>query len=214
LVAAVALAGLFVAAPEIDLWTSGLFYDAAAGFMSGTWWVRGLHELVPRITIAVAAGIFTLLAYNLVKKKYIGPFNTRVLIYLLVSLAVGPGLVVNAVFKDQWGRARPRDVVEFSGDKQFTPAFVISDQCQRNCSFVAGDPSVVFFFVSFAFLARRRRWLVYAGSIAGGSLVGTARIAGGAHFLSDVVFSGVFVFVVAYVLWHYVFKLDRQQLTG
>jgi membrane-associated phospholipid phosphatase len=33
-----------------------------------------------------------------------------------------------------------------------------------------------------------------------GGLVGLGRIIQGAHFLSDVIFSGIFVFVVAYLL--------------
>jgi lipid A 4'-phosphatase len=117
-------------------------------------------------------------------------------------------LVVNAVFKEHWGRARPRDITEFGGTRTFTPAFVISDQCERNCSFVSGHASLPFAFAALGFLLRRRRWAIYAGAAAFGGLVGFGRIVQGAHFLSDVVFSGVFVFLVAYLLAHYVFRLE------
>lgn len=205
------LAVFFVLAPGVDLWFSGLFYDASRGFhLAGAWWARLLHELVPAVTVAVALGILALIAYSLIRKRQIGPFRTRALLYLLAALVLGPGLVVNSAFKDHWGRARPRDVVEFGGGKKFTPAFVISDQCARNCSFVAGDPSVAFFFLAFAFLVRRRRY-IYAAAISAGAVVGMARIVAGAHYLSDVVFSGIFVFIIAYLLYHYVFRVPGER---
>ncbi len=155
----------------------------------------------------MVAGLLALLSYNLIRKRALGPFNTRVALYLLAALALGPGLVVHTVFKDHWGRARPRDVIEFGGDRTFTPAFVISDQCDRNCSFVAGHSSMGFYFLALAFLARRRRYRVYLAVGGFGGLTGLGRIAQGAHFLSDVIFSGLLVFAVAYVLFYYIFRL-------
>lgn len=203
------LAAFFILAPGVDLWVSGLFYDSARGFyLNGAFWVQFFYRLVPPLTAVIVLGLFVLLAYNLVRKRAPGPFNTRVLLFLLATLAVGPGLVVHTVFKDQWGRARPRDIVQFGGDKTFTPAFVISDQCDRNCSFVAGHPSVPFYLMAFALIARRRRRTLLVGAITFGACVGLGRIVQGAHFLSDVVFSGIFVFLVAYLLFRFVFRLD------
>jgi len=114
---------------------------------------------------------------------------------LLVVLAIGPGLVVNGILKEHWGRARPRDVTEFGGDRRFTPAFVISDQCERNCSFTAGHPSAGFALAAlgYAYASRRKRWQVIAAATGFGLIVGLARVAAGGHFLSDVLFSGVIV---------------------
>jgi lipid A 4'-phosphatase len=202
------LALFFVLAPGIDLRVSGLFYDSARGFyLNGAFWVQFFYRLIPPLTVAIALGLLALLAYNLIGRRALGPFNTRVVLFLLAALAVGPGLVVQTVFKDHWGRARPRDIVEFGGDKTFTPAFVISDQCDRNCSFVAGHPSVPFYLMAFALIARRRRYALFAGAITFGALVGLGRIVQGAHFLSDVVFSGIFVFLVVYLLFRFVFRL-------
>ena len=203
---------LFIVFPSADLWFTGLFYDGARGFyLSGAWWVLLFYYLIPPLTTCVVLGLLGLLAHNLIRKRALGPLNTRVVLYLLTALALGPGLVVHTVFKDHWGRARPRDVIEFGGDKTFTPAFIISDQCDRNCSFVAGHPSMGFYFLAFAFLARRRRYRVYLAAGGFGGLVGLGRIAQGAHFLSDVIFSGLFVFVVAYALYYYVFRLETAQ---
>ena len=203
---------LFVVFPTVDLWFTGLFYDGVRGFyLSGAWWVRLFYHLIPVITTCVVLGLLALLACALIRKRAVGPFNTRVVLYLLATLALGPGLVVHTVFKDHWGRARPRDVIEFGGDKTFTPAFVISDQCDRNCSFVAGHPSMGFYFFALAFLARRRRYRLYLAAGGFGGLVGLGRIAQGAHFLSDVIFSGVFVFVVAYILYYCLLRPETAE---
>lgn len=208
---AIVLASFFVVVPEVDLQLAAAFYDPARGFyLDGAWWVQFFYKLVPILTVTISLGLFALLAHNLFRKKGIGPFSTRAVLYLLAALALGPGLVVQTLAKDQWGRARPRDVAEFGGDKTFTPAFVISDQCERNCSFVAGHPSVGFYFLAFALMARRRRRQIYGGAIIFGAAIGFGRIAQGAHFLSDVVFSGIVVFVVAYLLYRYAFRLGSS----
>jgi lipid A 4'-phosphatase len=205
---AVGLAALFVLAPDIDLWFSALFYRAGDGFyLAGAAWVRLLYEIVNPVTAVAALALLVLLLRNVLLGSPAGPFNARATLFLMAVLAVGPGLVVNGVFKSYWGRARPRDVVEFGGTRTFTPAFVISDQCDRNCSFTSGHASVPFAFMALGLLLRRRRWAVFAGAATFGGLVGLGRIVQGAHYLSDVIFSGVFVFVIAYLLAHYAFRL-------
>ncbi len=119
-------------------------------------------------------------------------------LFLALCLIVGPLVVTNIGLKDHWGRARPRDVIEFGGTKAFTPPFPPSLQCQYNCSFVSGEASsafIVFFAAAFLFRSRSRD-LVTAG-IAAGSAAGLIRIAQGGHFLSDVVFAGVLMALVA-----------------
>jgi len=208
LAASSGLALVFLLAPGIDLWFSGLFYSAAAGFhLRDAWWVRLLYEMVHPLAALLVLGLLALLVHNLLRRRAAGPFTTRAVLLLLAVLAIGPGLVVNGVFKDHWGRARPRDVVEFGGTKSFTPAFVISDQCERNCSFVSGHASLPFALAALGFVLRRRRRAIYAGAAVFGGLVGFGRILQGAHFLSDVIFSAVFVFAVAYLLAYYVFRL-------
>jgi lipid A 4'-phosphatase len=47
--------------------------------------------------------------------------------FLMLSVLLGPGLIINPVFKDHWDRPRPRDVVQFGGALQYTPAPFIGD---------------------------------------------------------------------------------------
>ncbi len=66
------------------------------------------------------------------------------------SLAIGPGLVVNTLLKDHWGRARPHQILEFGGTAHFSPAVLISDQCARNCPSHPGHAALGFWLVAFA----------------------------------------------------------------
>ncbi|MBT8479827.1 MAG: phosphatase PAP2 family protein [Gemmatimonadetes bacterium] len=213
LVIAIVAAIVFTAFPDVDLWMSGLFYRPAGGFyLKDSWWAVAIYDSIPIIAITVGVGSLLLLVLNLVRKRQVGPLSNRFLLFMLAALAVGPGLVVNAGFKDNWGRARPRDITEFSGEKRFTPALQPTDQCDRNCSFVAGHPSVVFWLAALGFsvAARRRRNRIFVAAGALGLVAGFGRIVQGGHFFSDVIFSGLAVFAVVWVLARYVFRLDDE----
>jgi lipid A 4'-phosphatase len=115
-------------------------------------------------------------------------------------LIVGPMLAVNAGLKESWGRARPRDVVEFGGAHKFTPAWIISDQCSHNCAFTSGHAAAGFSLCIGFFVSRRKIWL--NGGLLFGGLVSLSRMMNGAHFFSDVLFSFFVVFIsAAIVTW-------------
>ena len=122
-------------------------------------------------------------------------------LFLAACLAAGPGLVANLILKDQWGRARPRHVVELGGTKAFTPPLVISNQCPRNCSFVSGEASSTYvtFYAAAALFPQWSVTLVVAGTV-GGLATGLVRMSQGGHFLSNVVFAGVFMALTVLLL--------------
>jgi lipid A 4'-phosphatase len=124
----------------------------------------------------------------------------RQVLFLVLSLALGPGLIVNGILKEWWGRARPSDIVPFGGEATYSPPWMIADQCATNCSFVSGHAAMGFWVVAFALLVPRpvRGWAVVAALLFG-TVVGGARIVVGGHFLSDVVFAGVIT--VAVTVW-------------
>jgi lipid A 4'-phosphatase len=195
LVVAALLGLLFLFLPEMDLAFTGMFYSSTAGFtQNGALWERILYESVDWIVGIAVVGSVGVLVLEAVRRS---PLRRRgkVAALLLVVLALGPGLIVNGILKEHWGRARPRDVIQFGGDRAFTPALVITDQCERNCSFSAGHPSAGFALAAlgYAYGSRRRRLFVIAAATAFGLAVGLARVAAGGHFLSDVLFSGIIV---------------------
>jgi len=134
----------------------------------------------------------------------------RIAVYLLLVMLVGPGLLVNTVFKDHWGRARPSQVTEFGGGKQFTRAAIPADQCPKNCSFPSGHASVGFYFLALAFVLPRRRalWLTIGTGLGLG--IGLVRIIQGGHFLSDVLFAGIVVYLTARWLHALMFRAPAE----
>jgi lipid A 4'-phosphatase len=205
LLAAFVLASLiFVAAPGIDLLVSGIFYED--GFLLRN---SRLPEVVQQglsISLTLCMAAFTgIYLFNRQRQRRVGDIDGRKLLYLFAVLILGAGLIVNAVLKDQLGRARPRDIAEFGGSRQFTPAYVLSRECARNCSFPTGDGAAAFFSLAVASVLRRRRALFVAG-ISLGVAVSLSRIAAGAHFLSDTVVSFFVMWLMADVLYHYMIE--------
>jgi lipid A 4'-phosphatase len=186
-------AALFLTFPEIDLHVASLFHDPVQGFvLANAISPSKLHAVLKVVVIAAVVVPCVRLAYRLQQTRDGRSHDMAVTAFLLAALAMGPGLVTNTLFKDHWGRARPRDMTVFGGTRDFTPPLLVADQCARNCSFVAGDPSVGFYFVAFAPVFARRRYAWIAFGLGAGSALGIIRMGQGAHFLSDVIFSGVF----------------------
>lgn len=124
--------------------------------------------------------------------------SARQWLYLAVCVLVGPLTVANLGFKDHWGRPRPTNVVEFGGSKPFLPPLEESNACDRNCSFVSGEASSIYilcFAAAFLFPLTAGLWAL--AGIVFGTFAGFVRMAEGGHFLSDVLFAGVFMALAA-----------------
>ena len=193
---------LLAAYPAIDLNISRLFFHGGS-FPRDQWWQSLLHDSLNWFIVLSLGVPAALYAFNRLLGKQVASMCGRKLLYLFLVLALGAGLIVNVGLKDNFGRARPRDVAEFGGTKLFTPAFVISHECRTNCSFSSGDAAGGFFSIALVFaLARRRRVAMVAG-IAVGVIESLARISSGAHFFSDTVVSFFVMLIVADVLYFY-----------
>jgi lipid A 4'-phosphatase len=202
------LAGaLFLVFPEIDLLFGRIFHEPGVGFTGHA------HPGVPALRWAFIVFYFSCIALVIVglvrtharRGVWLGLASGQWL-FLAVCLGVGPGLVANVLFKDQWGRARPKHVVEFGGEKAFTPPLVPARQCQRACSFVSGEASSVFvpFYAAALILPRWSVLLVATGTVSG-LVAGLVRVSQGAHFLSDVIFAGVLMAITVLVVHRMMF---------
>jgi lipid A 4'-phosphatase len=195
----------FYFAPGIDLGVSSLFYTPAKGFVLGSRSSTKVLPFVPRVTIVFVNLLLLLLIGNLVawwrdRQSTAHLQSIQRTLFLLLTLILGPGLLINVILKNQTGRTRPNRVETFGGNRQFTPAFVTNGVCKSNCSFVSGDASMGYYFLAFLFVARKRRWAIALAAYTLGTAIGVIRIAQGAHFLSDVIFAGFFTYLVAWVL--------------
>jgi lipid A 4'-phosphatase len=190
------LAGaLFLVFPEIDLLFSRIFYQPSAGFIGHAQpHVPALRWLFIVFYFSCIALVIAGLVRTHARRDVWLRLTSRQWLFLAVCLGVGPGLVANILLKDQWGRARPKHVVEFGGEKAFTSPLVPAWQCQRACSFVSGEASAVFVpFYAAALIVPRWSVLLVAAGTVGGLVAGLIRVSQGAHFLSDVIFAGVFM---------------------
>lgn len=206
-----AATALFLLVPGIDLWTSRLFYEPGRGFVLAHWApALFVSDLVPWIARSIAAFLALAALWLFLVKRPLWRFDRKALVFVFAALTLGPGLLVNTVLKDHWGRARPAQIEAFGGPDRFTPAPLPATQCPSNCSFASGHAALGFGLVAFAFLlpagAWRRRAVVAA--LAVGALIGLDRIAEGRHFLSDVVFAGLLVYGLTAALFWWIVERD------
>ncbi len=190
---------LFWSYPELDLTVSRFLYLPD-------------HKFVGRFSPAFSAArlLFNIVFYGVCALALIGSVMTRFAgrqwleissykwLYLGVCILAGPLVITNLGFKDHWGRARPNSVVEFGGNKSFSPPLSRSEQCEKHCSFVSGEASgiyVICFAAAFIFPSFAGTWVLTG--ILLGSAAGFVRMAQGAHFLSDVIFAGILMALTA-----------------
>lgn len=200
--------------PSLDLWASGLFYDASNGgwVNARAWFAEFVRKGLPVVMFGVLLYIVVLWLAGLVfGERFLG-INGRVTGFLAGSLALGPGLIVNSLLKEHWGRARPSQIQEFGGASLYTPPWMVTDQCDTNCSFASGHGALGFWVVAFAFLVPRRwRAEALAAALLFGLGVSSVRIVQGGHFLSDTVWSGIIVVSTTAILHRLIFREEYRR---
>lgn len=199
---------LLVVFSGIDIRISRLFFDHGF-YLADQGWVRWMQYSVHGFIVVSMASVVLMWLVNRLRARNLFAIDGRKIAYLFLVLILGAGLIVNVAFKDNFGRARPRDIAEFGGSEQFTPAFMITDACDANCSFASGDSAGAFFALAFFMVARRKRAVAVA-AVGFGVLVSASRIASGAHFFSDTVVSFFVMLIVADCLHYFMFQQERE----
>ena len=187
---------------RIDHAGADLFFNEEYGvwFLKNELVVELIYELTP-IPAFIIFGLSVIVLFGSIWKESWKKWRKQSLCWILV-MALGPGLVVNAVFKDWYGRPRPKNVTEYGGKLEFCPVWVVGLPGKAK-SFPCGHASVGFYFMTgyFCFWQRNRRvalrWMV--AGLGAGTLLGLARMAEGAHWFSDVVWAGVFIYFISYL---------------
>ena len=134
--------------------------------------------------------------------KRLRPWRDPGLFYVLL-LILGPGIVVNCVFKPFWSRPRPQATIIFGGDREFLAVLQRGHE-DNDSSFPSGHAAMGFYLMAPAFVCwRRRPWLALAFVLFGlgsGGIIGLARMVAGGHFPSDVLWAGGIVYFTALAL--------------
>lgn len=173
---------------------------------------RFFYHLAPILTIAIAAGALCTLAYSAITDR---AKKLRIYaLFIFLSAILGPGLVVNVVFKDHWGRPRPRQIQEFNGRQNYQE-FWQKGLSGQGKSFPCGHSSIAFSLMVFWFIwKRRKKTLAYSSlliAITLGTLMGIGRMAAGGHFLSDVIFSAFIPFLVSWLLYYFILNIPYRE---
>ena len=186
-----------------DLRISSLFYNPQLGGWylgaKNPWIFFYHHAHKPAFLMAICALVFFVAGWF---HKGLGRYRKESL-FLVLFLALGPGLVVETAFKNHWGRPRPIEIVNFGGEATYQPAWQ-KGAASPNESFPSGHAAMGFYLIGpYFFLQRRNRLLalVFLGTgLAAGSLFGIARILQGKHFLTDVIWAGGMIYLTGAIL--------------
>ena len=181
----------FFFVPELENpWPFGQLPVMRLLYHSGCW---------PGLALAVCALLVALASWRVAALR---PARGAAWFFVLL-MVLGPGLLVNSLGKDHWGRPRPVQTVDFGGSREYSPPWRPTSY-HPGKSFPSGHASVGFFLMAPFFVYRRKHrllaglWLL--SGLAGGALMGVMRIAMGGHYLTDVLWSGTVVYLCGWWL--------------
>lgn len=197
--------------PWLDIKASGLFYLESGQFYNSSFF-QFLYKYGERFGFLLAftaLGIFCISYFSDRWKKW-----RKGALALLLTLILGAGIITNLLFKELWGRPRPKQIVQFGGTQEYRPFWSpnfgsVSGDHQK--SFPSGHSAMGFYYLSLILVGRRykNRPIIYTGATFTafwGSGLMITRVAQGGHFLSDVLVSPVIMWSVALLVDRLVFS--------
>lgn len=205
---------------DLDLRIQSFYYQDGWR-LDNLWWVDFLYHYgnIPAIIVAVGGLLIYLRSFS---HKSSLLLYRKMALFLSLAMIIGPGIIVNSILKDNWGRPRPRELELYGGRYSYEAPLNIDPESQGK-SFPCGHATMGFYFFAPAFLMglmkRRYYLLLTLFAISYGSLIGWVRIIQGGHFTSDVIFAGAIVYLSSYLLWkllkmdvHPYYKDSRQHV--
>lgn len=214
--------------PQLDLTiTHALAFTPDIGFShKDSALAQWLYTGVRILTGTLIAGFVLLLLWRAIRADAPLPLlkkttpRYRSIFYLMLVMAIGPGMLIHWGFKEQLERPRPRQVTELGGTlayapPPFTPAYW-QNRPTEGRSFPSGHAAMGYYLMAFAFVAQRRRakllWLG-SGTVAG-LVVGFGRMLQGGHWASDILFSGIVVLFTCTLLHRVLFPPTPRESTS
>ena len=190
---------------DLDLVVAGWFYNQQSQVwtyeLAQPWLTIYRQGVLPSFVLGIGGGIVALTGRWLLPRSDWRKSQSirRAGWFLCWMLLLGPGLIVNVGFKHLWGRPRPLQCTVFNGEREFLPVGTWATEPSRNSSFPSGHAAVAFYLMAPGFIAGRRRPRLAAASFFLGSLLGLGmgltRVIQGAHFVSDILWAGVLVYL-------------------
>lgn len=188
---------------DLDIKLQSIFYSPDSG------WAYNSNSLakfiyhygnIPALLTCIGALLLFVLGYS--KARFL-PYR-KACIYLVLAMIVGPGILVNSILKDNWGRPRPREITQFGGEHTYE-APLTYDSSSPGKSFPCGHATMGFYFFALAFILRKHRpglaRMVLLFAILWGGIIGWVRMGQGGHFASDVLWAGLLVYLSSFILF-------------
>jgi lipid A 4'-phosphatase len=196
---------------NLDLRLSAALHEAPlgeAGWLIGKqspWAEFYRYGEYPAVIMAIAAFVF----YVLLRANKFSVQYSKPCLVIVLTVILGPGLLVNGILKSCWGRPRPVDTIEFGGTASYRSIFNPAGPGGGK-SFVCGHCANAFAIASggsfFPYFPRLAGLFTGFGLSLG--IIGSfARIAQGGHYLSDTVWAGIIVLAIIAWLYFCVFKI-------
>ena len=162
---------------------------------------KGLYDWGPIPAWILGVGGLLVWVASFVWKR-LRPWRDPGLFYVLL-LIIGPGILVNCVFKPFWSRPRPQATTAFGVDRHLSGGLaarprrrrLLVSQRTRGDGLLLDGAGVCL--LAAAALAGRR---VCAARATSGAVIGLARMVAGGHFPSDILWAGGIVYFTALAL--------------
>lgn len=214
LAVAVVVGLVFGLYPELDVRVTALLFNPEFHTFGMRQALVPVRDAAMWLVTAMVAVPVLALAYKVAMPHKRMLLPGRAVLFLIGTLALGPGLLVNVIAKEHWGRPRPVDVRSLGGDETFVAWWDPRGTCPKNCSFVSGDVSGGFWAMAPAALAPAPwRPVAYTAAILFGAGIGVIRMLFGGHFFTDVVFAGVFTFLIIWVVFNLLYRRRATSLS-
>lgn len=195
----------------LDPVVSGWFYDPGAsdnGWFFGDrypwWWLYEYGEFPGAVF-----SVFALIGWIASRRKSAWAQYRKPFLAVILTVVLGPGLIVNGVCKEFLGRPRPADTEIFGGNAPYRAA-LDPGRPGEGKSFPCGHCSMGFAFSSgVAFYP----WFPAAGMTAlvfgaiYGSLSSVARIVQGGHYPTDVIWAAAIVYTLILALYYFILRI-------
>jgi lipid A 4'-phosphatase len=214
--------GVFAIWPELDLAGAHYFYHNGGFFGRSSFerFGRDFFRVTPFVVLATYVALW--LAKHVGARLRWAP-SGRAVTFLIATMIIGPGLIVNLGLKDHWHRPRPVQTQDFNGPSPFTPWYDDNGACKKNCSFVSGEAATGFWMVAPAsVLPPPWRAPAIIAAFAFGFGASLLRLAFGGHYLSDVLLGGLIMLIVIEIVRRVIWpkgafepeSLGRPELRG
>jgi membrane-associated phospholipid phosphatase len=200
---------VFAIWPELDLAGARYFYHDGGFFGRDNVerFGRDFFRVTPFVVLVAYAALW--LARRLGVWRRWAP-SGRAVIFVIATMIIGPGLIVNLGLKNHMHRPRPVQTQEFGGPSEFQPWYEDDGACKKNCSFVSGEAATGFWMVAPASVAPPPwRGPAIVAAFVFGIGASLLRLAFGGHYLSDVLLGGLITLIVIEIVRRVIWPLGR-----